>query len=109
MRNLLILFACYAILPSVECFSLQASFVPAVRGSQSFSSRRPLLSVTKNYRFSRHQQALSGLKSQSDSVVGGETKVTDEMMLLMALKQLKQNELPEGSKVLVFGELRNPK
>jgi hypothetical protein len=106
MRNLFILFACCAMLPSLECFSLQASLIPSNRGnSQTFSSQRPRfsLSATQSFRLSRRQQALSGLKCQSDSV---DTKLTDEMVLLMALKQLKQNELPEGSKVLVFGELR---
>ncbi len=62
----------------------------------------------KNDHFHR-KQALFGLKCQSDSVAGEQTKMTDEMMLLMALKQLKQNELPEGSKVLVFGEPHNSK
>ena len=91
-------------------FSLRTSFVPAVRGGQVSLQRGPARSIVSLPQ--RKSGFLPYLSCQLEPVTGGDTSdsasgisLNEEALLLIALKQLKKNELPAGSKVLVCGEL----
>jgi hypothetical protein len=105
MRSLVLVLVAVA-LHGAESFFLQSAFIPSIRGISQLQNQQRL---TKHHVQNRGKScSLVQVRCQSESISGGETTsvnpaLNDEILLLMALKQLKKDELPSGSKVLVFG------
>lgn len=85
----------------VDGFFFQSNFLPTLGGKSKLLCQQ---------RHKRDGYILSNVKCQSESVSGEAsglpTALNEEMVLLMALKQLKKDELSAGSKILVFGEFK---